>query len=244
VNVNKIFVNSNNQVKIHMFYKSHLKESDEIEALLPWYVTGKLSPEQSAGVARYLEIHPQIATHLQLAQEELVETIAANEMLGVPTSKVFGSLLASVFTERTSARRSLVSKWVEQLGIWLNGLAPAQLSAVAIAATLVLLLQAISIGMLVVQNPTGKSYQTASAPQAMNTATGTFAIVSFVPGATAGDLDAFLNEIGAEIVDGPKGGGLYRIRVASERLQPEAADAAVQKLMQKDSLIAFAVPLE
>jgi hypothetical protein len=242
MNVNKIFVNSHNRMKIHMFF--HLKETDEIEALLPWYVTGKLSPEGSARLARYLEIHPEVATHVQLAQEELVETLAANETLGVPSARVFGSLLASLFTERMGAQRSLVSKWVEQLGIWLNGLAPAQLSAVAIAVGFVLLLQAISIGVLVVQNPTGKSYETASAPQAMSTAGGTFAIVSFVPGATASDLDAFLTEIGAEIVDGPKGGGLYRIRVASERLQPEAADAAVQKLMQKDSPIAFAAPLE
>jgi hypothetical protein len=227
-----------------MFYKSNLKESDEIEALLPWYVTDKLSPEQSARVARYLETHPDAATHVQLAQEELVETIAANEMLGVPTARVFGSLLASVFAGRMGVRRSVISKWVEQLGIWLNSLAPSRLSAVAVAGALVLLLQAISIGVLVVENPTGKSYQTASAPQAMSTATGTFAIVSFVPDATTRDLGAFLTEIGAEIVDGPKGGGLYRIRLSNERLQPEAADAAVQKLTEKDSLIAFAVPLE
>jgi MFS family permease len=244
VYVNKIFVNPNKPVKMHMFYKSHLKEFDEIEALLPWYVTGRLSPAQSARVARYLETHPEAATHVQLAQEELVETIAANEMLGVPTARVFGSLLASVFADRMGIRRSVISKWVEQLGIWLNSLAPSQLNAVAIAAAFVLLLQAISIGVLVVENPTGNSYQTASAPQAESTATGTFAIVAFVPDATARDLGAFLNDIGAEIVDGPKGGSLYRVRLSNERLRPQAIDAAVQKLMQKDSLIAFAAPLE
>ena len=37
-----------------------LNDRDEIEALLPWYVSGKLDPNECARVDRYLEAHPEI----------------------------------------------------------------------------------------------------------------------------------------------------------------------------------------
>jgi anti-sigma factor RsiW len=218
-----------------------LSEPDEIEALLPWYVTGKLTPEESARVARYLETHAEAATHVQIAQEERAEVIAANEMLGLSSSRAFERLMASA-SARPQRRTlsSLVTKWVEQFGDWLESFTPVQLSAIAVAAALVLLIQAVSIGLLLVERPAGESYQTASGPRASSTTTGTFAIVSFVPGASIGDVAAFLSEIDAEIVEGPKGGGIYRLRLSNEHLLPAAAEAAVQKLVQKKSLIAFA----
>lgn len=221
--------------------KLHLSEPDEIEALLPWYVTGKLTPEESARVARYLETHPEVASHAQIAEEERAEIIAANEMLGYPSSRALERLMASASAHpKRRTLRSLVTEWVEQFGNWLESFTPVQLSAIAVAAALVLLIQAVSIGMLLVERPAGESYQTASGPRAPSPTTGTFAIVSFAPGASIGDVAAFLTEIDAEIVEGPKGGGIYRLRLSNERLPPATAEAAVQKLVQKKSLIAFA----
>ena len=55
-----------------------------------------------------------------------------------------------------------------------------------------------------------------------------------------GDVAAFLTEIDAEIVEGPKGGSIYRLRLSKDHLPATAAEAAVQKLVQKKSLVTFA----
>ena len=102
-------------------------------------------------------------------------------------------------------------------------------------------IEPITVGVLLVEQRRGESYQTASGPQ-VSGFFGTFAIVAFAPGATAGEVAAFLTEVGAEIVEGPKAGGIYRLRLASERLPPERAEALMRKLVANKSLIAFAVP--
>ena len=61
-----------------------LSERDEIEALLPWYVSGKLDAHSRARVERYVREHPEAKAHLTLAREESDATVTANEAIAAP----------------------------------------------------------------------------------------------------------------------------------------------------------------
>ena len=61
-------------------------------------------------------------------------------------------------------------------------------------------------------------------------------MIGFAPQASAADVTKFLEAHKAAIVDGPKPGGLYRIRIAQAAL-PKSDLAAIVKQMQDESKI-------
>jgi len=71
-------------------------EREEIEMLLPWYVTGKLDRTDAARVESYLARHPRLAAQLDLIRAERDETVLANEALGRPSATALDRLLASL----------------------------------------------------------------------------------------------------------------------------------------------------
>jgi hypothetical protein len=80
-------------------------------------------------------------------------------------------------------------------------------------------------------------YQTASAAS-----TGAVVAVRFVAQANAGDITAFLETYKGSIVDGPRAGAFYRIRISETALPPEAI-AKVAARMGQDKVVEFiAVP--
>src|SRR2546423_1022836 len=62
-----------------------------------------------------------------------------------------------------------------------------------------------------------QGYETASYGQGA-AQPGSFAIVRFAPQASAADVTRFLADNKVSVVDGPKPGGLYRIRIATTEL--------------------------
>jgi len=80
------------------------------------------------------------------------------------------------------------------------------------------------------------AFRTASAPTRSFTPAGSYALIGFTAQASAADVTKFLETHKAAIVDGPKPGGLYRIRIAQAAL-PKADLAAIVKQMQDDSKI-------
>ena len=46
-----------------------MDEREEIEALLPWFVTGKLAEAERVRVELYLAEHPDVARQVALARE-------------------------------------------------------------------------------------------------------------------------------------------------------------------------------
>src|SRR5687768_14432843 len=79
-------------------------EREEIEMLMPWYVTGKLDPSDRARVEAYLAAHPEVARQLDLARAERDEAVAANEALGWPSPAATERLMASLPAARPGAR--------------------------------------------------------------------------------------------------------------------------------------------
>ena len=214
-----------------------LSEADEIAALLPWYVTGKISAEDRAKVDAYAERHPEVRKHLVLARDEADVTFAVNQEIAPPKAgldKLKASLASSPVVRLKSAQASLL----DRVGTWLGGFSPRQLAYAGVAAALAIVVQSASIGSLILERA-GPGYQVANGPS-VEAGKGTFALVSFQPAAPAGTLSAFLADNKFAIIEGPKAGGVFVVRVSDQVLSKDSAEAAVAKLKARTDLISFA----
>lgn len=222
-----------------------LSEADEIAALLPWYVSGKIGAEDKARIETYARSHPELAHQIALAREEADAVFAVNQAIPVPHAALdkFKERLAAQPSVRFGSSRfkTAGSSIVDRVGRFLDGLTPRQLAYAGITAALAIAVQAASIGALLNKpaGPGAAGYQTASGHKDTLSA-GTFALVSFQPTATASGLSAFLTEGGLSVVDGPRAGGLFRVRLSDKVLSKTEADALIAKLKARADLVAFA----
>ena len=219
-----------------------LTEAEEIEAMLPWLVAGTLSRADTARVTRYLETHPEAAAHVALARDEREAAISGNETIATPSSANLDRLMASV--ANTAQSRSIAvptpaSIW-ENIAGFVSSLSPKTLGMAAAAAALALVVQAATIGTLVTRDSPG-SYQTASGGPTSATTEGVQALVSLQPSVTATALTAALSDLKATIVDGPKAGGVYRVRIAGDKVD---ATTIVAKLKTRTDVFAFVGPVQ
>ena len=63
--------------------------------------------------------------------------------------------------------------------------------------------------------------------------------VQFAPDATQGDLQVWLRNVGARIVDGPSAAGLYRLELEPRPASEEAWAALLQEFESRDDLVEF-----
>lgn len=216
-----------------------MDEREEIEALLPWFVTGKLAPVERLRVERYLAEHPDVARQVVLAREESAETVAGAESFGTPGRASFDRLMAEIGHQERSRAGLLhgLTPYLERIADWIGGFSRVQLGGMAVAAAMLLAVQAAAVTYLVTGG--SETYQTASAPSDTAPERGTFALVSFKPGATVLDITALLAELGAQVVDGPKAGGIWRVRLSAEPLAPADAEARVTALRARSTVVGF-----
>ena len=205
-----------------------LSERDEIEALLPWYVSGKLDAHSRARVERYVKANPEIRAHLALVRDERDATVTSNEAIPAPGPQALDRLRASI---AATPRRQPLSAVLAEIGNrftdWIAGLAPPQLALAAAVAALLVMLQAAAIGALVLERAGAPAYQTAGGEQ--NAGEGIELLVGFVDTATIGEIAALLKRLDAVVVDGPRA-GLYRLRLPD--IGDEGRKAAIEALHQ------------
>jgi hypothetical protein len=97
------------------------------------------------------------------------------------------------------------------------------------------LVQAAVIAAVVVKeqgSPSGPGL--ASAPSE-----GPYAVVRFVPQATADDITKFLGAYKASIVEGPLNGQLYRIRLSETKLPKAEVDEIVRQMQSESKVVNF-----
>ncbi len=214
-----------------------LSEADEFEALLPWYVSGKISAADKAKVDAYVAKVPAARAHIALARDEADDIFAANAKIEAPRDAL-DKLKASIAASPSARLHSVKASLIDKLGLFLSGLAPRQLAYAGISAALAIAVLGGSLGSLL-SGGQGAGYHTAAGPGA-SAAKGTFALVAFQPAAPAGTLSAFLAENKITIVEGPKAGGVFRVRLSDEALSKDATDAALAKLKSRADLVSFA----
>jgi hypothetical protein len=84
----------------------------------------------------------------------------------------------------------------------------------------------------------GGSYQTASAPTE-----NTIVAVRFVPHASVADITKFLDAYKATLVDGPRPGGFYRLRIVDTTLPQEELAEIVGRIAQ-EKVVEFAAVVQ
>jgi len=92
----------------------------------------------------------------------------------------------------------------------------------------------------------GATFETASAPISSTRGIdiGSYALVRFAPQANIADLTKFLDSRGASIVDGPRLGGLFRVRISPFRLAPDELAGAIKELRSASNLVSRADPTD
>jgi len=197
---------------------------DEIEALLPWYAAGTLSAEDARRVEDALARRPELQASLRLAREDREETIALNERLGAPGAAAWEKVLAGVqAAPRNPGLASRLSAW---LGLGADRGSPRWAWAAGAAAVVILAQGAAILALLPHSN--GPAYQTASESAAVTD--GAEVLVAFAPDARLDQIGAWLDAHHARIVEGPRGGGMYKVRVGDKRLSKEEMAALVAEL--------------
>ena len=216
-------------------------EREDIESLLPWHAVGTLSRRDSERVEQALAQDAELARRFELVREEMAETIHLNETLGVPSARAAQRLFAAIDAEPQTAHRPARF----DVGGWLAGLvgqfSPRTLAWSAAAAALAIVLQA---GLLAdfFLNERGASYQTASYGEPAASGQGSFALVRFNPTASAADITRFFDAHKASVVEGPRVGGLYRIRVSAAALPKDELAQLIARMAENRNVVAFIVP--
>jgi anti-sigma-K factor RskA len=214
------------------------QEPTDIEALLPWYAAGTLRRRDRQRVEEALRKDPDLARHVELVREELVETIHLNETLGAPTQRAADRLMAAIDAETTAARKrapGAVAGWLT--GFFAN-LSPRTMAVAASFAMLAIALQAVAIVDIFTKPEASVQIEGQGAAEHKN---GTFAMVRFARQASAAEITSFLQNYQAALVDGPTPGGLYRVRIAMTSLAKEELARIVAK-MRQDRVVETAEP--
>lgn len=217
-------------------------EPGDIEALLPWYVAGTLRRRDRQRVEEALrqdsDLARQVARQVELAREELAETIHLNETLGAPAPHVADRLMAAIDAEANAARKRAPGAVAGWLTGFFASLPPRTLAVAASFAVLAIALQAFMLADLFTK-PQETSQQAALETGHRN---GTFAMVRFAQAASAGEITNFLHNYQAALVDGPTPGGLYRVRIAVSSLAKAELGKIIDR-MRQDRVVASAEPV-
>ncbi len=218
------------------------REQSEIEALLPWHAAGTLTEADAARVDAALAGDDELARRYALVRDELAETVRLNEALGAPSPRPFERLMARIDAEPATGLAGRASRALaRRLEGLLLRLSPRALAWSAAAAAAVILVQAGLLAALFVGSK-GPTYRTASVEQAV--VPGAYALVGFVPQASAADIAKFLETYKASIVDGPRAGGLYRIRVGEGGVSRDELVKIVGRMQQEGAVVGFAAPTD
>ncbi len=220
-------------------------EHDEIEMLLPWYVTGKLDEADRKRVDVFLARHPEMRERLELSQAEFHETAFLNEPLSAPSDETVNRFMAQLGARKPAVEQPVHKLQSSDTGLfeWIRQnlieplISPGSMQWGALAAALIILVQAVTIGVLVMTpQDSGSVYQTASG-KTQAIAPGTYVDVRFVNDATASDIAAIMTELNMTIAGGPKAGGFFVVRIGDEGMDSAEIAKQTAALKEKRNLV-------
>jgi len=241
-------------------------DSTSPDALLPWYVTGKLSAADKAAVDAALMKDGELRRRLLLARAEEAETVALNEALGMPSTRGIDALFSKIDAHEASFthREPLLKRLFTPLSRWISSLSPDMLGLAATAACLAFVVETGLLTSLIADrekqppfeltrpvspaapveqsrtiNPEASAQKLQSIPGVAGN--GTYALMSFVASAPIEKLTNFLLEHNAVLLDGPKPGGLYRVQISPQKLSEEDLNKLLDRLRSRTDLVDIAV---
>jgi anti-sigma factor RsiW len=215
-------------------------EREEIEMLLPWYVSGRLDAADRARVESYLARDAGLRHQLDLIRAERQETIGANEALPTAPAGALDRLMTSLPQRQPSLAQRFASSTIYQtVADFFAAPTVRGVRFAAFAAALLLLVQAAVITTLLVRGEGGGTYQTASG---QSDDKGVSALVVFTEDARLPAISRLLADLDATIVDGPKPGGVYKIRIRTSDRSDAARAALLRRLAEQRDVVRSVLP--
>jgi len=213
------------------------------EALLPWYATGRLSPEEKTLVENALASDEELRRRLTLVEEEAADTIGLNESLRTPPAVAMDRLMAKIdlYDAQHPKRAVFGGKAMAWLSETLSAVSPHTLAWSATAAAFVICLEAGLLTRLIAERHEAPGFKTAS----LNTQTespGAYALVSFVGTVPLREITTFLLDHHAVLIEGPKPGGFYRIKIADENLSGDALNTKLAAFRAEKAIVSMILP--
>jgi hypothetical protein len=208
---------------------------DEVEMMLPFYVTGQLDHAEANEIDDYLKRHPDVARQLDLIRAERESTAAANAIYASRPARSFDRVAAMIGKAPAQPTRAAGSPldWIKQLFAMPSS--PA-FGFVGAAAAIVILLQAATIGTLVVTQYPG-IFNTAGGSGAVDA--GTTVFVRFADDATTATIADVLSSLGLKIVDGPRGGKLFTVQIGPKTMSESERERMIAALKARNDVIVF-----
>lgn len=196
-------------------------EPQDVEELLPWYVTGRVSREEARGIEAALKTMPDLADKLAQVQRERDAVARAAETIEPAPPETLQRLLQQVETTRQWRVPRIEN---QAAGGWLKGTLGHNVVWQAAFATACVAI--VALGVQLYNLPASDTFGVAGD---INHASGATLLVTFQPAATASDISTLLTEMDATIIDGPKPGGTYVVQIpASQAGEVEAATTALK----------------
>ena len=211
----------------------------EIEELLPWYAAGTLDAAEAKAIEAALAADPELARKLDLTREEMGEAILDNEKLGSPSPRALEKLFALIDAE-PARKPSFASSLFDLGGRIADWFSPRTLGWALAAAALAIAVQAGFLAETIVKP--GGGFTTASRPPESVAASGSFLLVAFQPNATAEAIARTLDAQKVTIVDGPRPGGLYRLRIGLTILPKQEVERVSAALQAETTVIRMVLP--
>jgi hypothetical protein len=220
-------------------HRSALKAIDDdredIEALLPWHAAGTLTLRDAERVGKAIAADRALAQRFEIVREEFNETILFNETLGAPSARAAEKLFAAIDAEPARRPRNSLDL-ISRLASFMSSLSTRMLAWAGSAAVLVLAFEVGVIVTMLVKNKSEHGTELASA----GVTDASLAIIRFTPRANAADITRFLEVNKASVVEGPKSGGMYTIRLSP--VGQEKNDLIKQ--MQAQSIVEFVATIQ
>jgi hypothetical protein len=212
---------------------------EEIEKLLPFYITGRLDHADAEEVRDYLERHPDVARELDLVHAERDSATAANAIYENRPVRSFDRVAAMIGKPAAQPARPADRgpdwiDWIKRLFAMPSSPAFGLLGA---AAAIVIILQAATIGALVVAHYTG-IYTGASGGNGAVDA-GTTVFVRFAEDATTAAIADTLSGLGIRVVDGPRGGRLFTVRLGPKDMGEGERERSIAALKARSDVVVF-----
>lgn len=216
------------------------KTREELSLLLPWYANGTLDDAENALVEEALKSDELLAAEYELILEDQAAVIDLVSSEEVPASmeERFKVALNAAATagesapiEQASSSESFVEKMISLFF-------PTRTVAImAVAAALVLCVQAGIIFSMVDGNQPGNQYQTASGEEEAADIKLRF-LVKFKADAEFGLIEKLLKELDGQIIKGPTADGFYELGFKDESQQEHVA----KTLEANSELFQFILP--
>lgn len=213
-----------------------LNPHQDLAALLPWYVSGTLSPAESTMLERHLT--ECSACRIDLAQcRQLAAVIQDREADWQPAPDGFARLMAGIDRLETPpvAAKAAAPGWLTRMRDWLRA------TPNPVRWTLALESMAVAALLLMVALPLRQApveYETLSSSIPTPATTGPRAQVVFAATATISELHTLLRAIDGQIVAGPSALGVYTVALPTGTLAPALAT------LRGDARVRLAEPLD